>query len=131
MRGTRSLVLGAIAASALTPVAAQAATSASAKADGPAYYVLANAKARCRTGYLKRHVSETVRRHGKLVRLQQVRCVRPGASGGTGGPGGGTVSNRSVAHPSPTFAVGLPTAAVTLSIIPTASAHTYAIAAGQ
>ena len=131
MRNPRSLVLGAIAACALAPVAAQAATTASAKATGPASYVPANAKARCRSGYVKTHVTVTARRHGRRVKLHQVRCVRSGASGGTGVPGGSTVSNGSVVHPSPTFAVGLPTAAVTLSIIPTASAHTYAITAGE
>ncbi|MGH2850580.1 MAG: beta strand repeat-containing protein [Solirubrobacteraceae bacterium] len=131
MRGPRSLALVAVAACALTPVAAQAATTASAKTSGPASYTLANSKARCRTGYVKTHVTVTVRRHGKRVKLHQVRCVRSGASGGTGVPGGSTLSSGSARHPASTFAVGLPTAAVTLSIIPTASAHTYAIAAGQ
>ena len=131
MRGTRSLALGAIAACALAPVAAQAASAAAAKTNGPAYYVLANSKARCRSGYVKTHVTVSVRRHGKRVKVHQVRCVRPGASGGSGLPAGSTVSNGSAVHPAPSFAVGLPTAAVTVSIIPSASAHTYAIAAGE
>jgi Bacterial Ig domain/Cadherin-like domain/Right handed beta helix region len=126
MRGTRSLALGAIAALALTPVAAAARTTAAPKASGPAHYVLANAKAHCRKGYTKQRVTVTARRHGKRVRIHQLRCVRPSAS-----TGGGGVATGSSAHPAPTFAAGLPTGAVTLSIIPTASAHTYVTPAGQ
>jgi hypothetical protein len=98
----------------LAALALLAATPALASAGSPSYYVPKHAKAPCRSGYVKRTVKVTVRRHRRKVTHKQVRCVRRGSGGA----------------PAPSFG-NLPTATVTPTIVPTAAAHTYSTAAGQ
>ena len=93
-----------------------AATPALASASSPSFYVLKHAKAHCRSGYSKKTVTITVKRHHHKVKQHQVRCVRKHASGGGSGV---------------TFPAGLPTVTVTPGIVPTALGHTYVTTAGH
>ena len=92
-----------------------AATPALASATSPSYYLLKSAKAHCRSGYLKKTVTITVKRNHRKVKEHQLRCVRKSSSGGSG----------------VTFPGGLPTVTVTPTIVPTAINHTYATTAGN
>jgi hypothetical protein len=88
-----------------------------ASASSPAsYYVLKNAKAHCRTHYTRQTVSIRVRHNRHWVKVKQLRCVYTG--------NGGTSTTLS-------FPSNLPTAAVTVTAIPTANGDAYATAANQ
>jgi hypothetical protein len=91
------------------------ATPALASAASPSHYILKSPKAHCRSGYSKKTVTITVKRHHHKIKKHQVRCVRKGSSGGSG----------------VTFPAGLPTVTVTPTIVPTTTSHTYATTAGH
>ncbi|HEY5389539.1 MAG TPA: Ig-like domain-containing protein, partial [Solirubrobacteraceae bacterium] len=80
------------------------------------YYVLKSAKAHCRRDYTRQAVSLRVRRRRRWVKIRQLRCVYTG--------NGGTSTTLS-------FPSNLPTAAVTVTAIPTANGDAYATAADQ
>lgn len=92
-----------------------AATPALASAGSPSYYLLKSAKAHCRSGYSKKTVTITVKRHHHKIKKHQLRCVRKSSSGGSG----------------VTFPTGLPTVTVTPTIVPATVNHTYATTAGH
>jgi len=83
----------------------------------PSFYTLTNKKAKCRAHYSREAITIRVRRHRRSLVVHQVRCVYTGA----GSSLGATVS----------FPTDLPTAAVSVSVIPGAVDHSYSIAAGQ
>jgi len=80
------------------------------------YYLLTSAGAHCRSHYTRQAVSIRVRRHRRWVKVKQLRCVYTG--------NGGTSTTLS-------FPTNLPTAAVTVTAIPTANGDAYATAANQ
>lgn len=124
-------MMGALAALAATlPVAAARAASFVGTPTGPppSYYVPKHAKARCRQQYTKQTVTLRMQRHGKKVTVRQVRCLRVAPASGSGG-GLSTSSSSSTAGP--TFPANLPAGAITVSIVTTASNHTYATNANQ
>jgi len=89
----------------------------------PSFYVLKNAKARCKAHYTKTVVLVKARRNGKRVKVKQVRCVYGTLNhAGAGGNGKSTLPN---------FPTNLPTGTVTVTVLPTAASHTYTTAAGQ
>src|ERR1700722_13466551 len=83
---------------------------------GFSYYVVKNAKAKCRAHYTKQTVALRVRRHHRWVHGHQVRCVYTGNShgNGAGGDGGGGGGGGGVSS----FPTNLPTAGVTVTAIP-------------
>jgi Big-like domain-containing protein len=83
----------------------------------PSFYTLTNKKAKCRAHYSKEAITIRVRRHRHSVVLHQVRCVYTGS----GSSLGAAVS----------FPTNLPTAAISVSVIPGAVDHGYSVAAGQ
>ncbi|HEY7965730.1 MAG TPA: Ig-like domain-containing protein, partial [Solirubrobacteraceae bacterium] len=93
-----------------------ACTSATAVAAPASFYVVKNAKAHCRVHYSRRNVRIRVRRHGHWVKVKQLRCVYAGS--------GSTSATLS-------FPSNLPTAAVTVTVIPTANADQYETVANQ
>ncbi|HEX4034676.1 MAG TPA: Ig-like domain-containing protein [Solirubrobacteraceae bacterium] len=99
---------GAVCTLACAPVAA-ASTPAS-------FYVPKSAKAHCRTHYTKQSVKIRVRRHRHWMKIKQLRCVYTG--------NGGTSTTLS-------FPSNLPTAAVTVTAIPTANGDAFATVANQ
>jgi Bacterial Ig domain len=83
----------------------------------PAFYTLANKKAKCRAHYSRETVTLRERRHRRSVVVHQVRCVYTGAGSSLGA--------------SFSFPTDLPTAAVSVTVIPGAVADSYTIPAGQ
>lgn len=87
------------------------------------YYVLKSARSRCKAHYTRETVTIRTRRHGKLVKARQLRCVYGvSAAGRSGGSGAGA---------GPGFPVDLPTATITVTVLPTAADHTYITSAGN
>jgi hypothetical protein len=85
----------------------------------PTYYVPHDASGRCRTHYAKRTVRIRTHRDGKLVMVEQVRCVyAPKGKSGRDGGGAGSSGN-------------LATATIKVSILPSVTPHSYSTAAGQ
>ena len=83
----------------------------------PKYYVLHRAKARCKPHYVKRTVKIRRRRHGKLVKVKQVRCIR--------------IATRAAGAGKATSApVGLTTGTINVSVLPRVTTHSYGTAAG-
>lgn len=83
----------------------------------PAFYVLKSAKQKCRANYTKQAITITLRKHHRSIHEHQTRCVYTGSRGA----GGTTVS----------FPSGLPTAGITVTVIPTANEASYTIAAND
>jgi hypothetical protein len=83
----------------------------------PAFYTLANKKAKCRAHYSRETVTLRERRHRRSVVVHQLRCVYTGAGSSLGA--------------SVSFPTDLPTAAVSVTVIPGAVADSYTTAAGQ
>jgi hypothetical protein len=87
----------------------------------PAFYTLKSPKQHCRVNYTRQRITITEhKRHGKKIRrirIHEVRCIYTGSRGADGAP----VS----------FPTDLPTAAITVSVIPTAGDASYTIAAGE
>ena len=83
----------------------------------PAFYTLANKKAKCRAHYSRETVTLRERRHRRSVVVHQVRWVYTGAGSSLGA--------------SFSFPTDLPTAAVSVTVIPGAVADSYTIPAGQ
>jgi hypothetical protein len=83
----------------------------------PAFYTLANKNAKCRAHYSRETVTLRERRHRHSVVVHQVRCVYTGAGSSLGA--------------SFSFPTDLPTAAVSVTVIPGAVADSYTIPAGQ
>jgi hypothetical protein len=81
----------------------------------PAHYVLRDSSGRCRPHYVKRTVTIREHRHGKLVRVAQVRCVYAVARkrGGAGSSG------------------ELATGTISIPILPKVTSHSYGAAADQ
>ena len=119
---TRVSLLAALAALAVLGAGGQAALAAhrskpKAKPSAPAYYTLTNAKQRCRAHYTKQTVTLRVRKHGRFTHVHQVRCVYTGNGASLGGV--------------PSFPTGIPTAAISVAVIPTAVADSYTVGADQ
>jgi hypothetical protein len=85
----------------------------------PAYYTLKSAKQHCRVNYTRQRITISVRKKHHTLRVHEVRCVYTGAA--AGGAGGSTVA----------FPSNLPTAAVTVTVIPSAKADSFTVAAGE
>ena len=83
----------------------------------PSFYTLGNKKAKCRAHYSRETVTIRVRRHRHSVAVHQVRCVYTGAGSSLGA--------------SVSFPTDLPTAAISVTVIPGAVADSYSVAAGQ
>jgi hypothetical protein len=83
----------------------------------PAYYTLKGKNQKCRAHYTKEAITITVHKHRRAVRMHQTRCVYNGNRGANGA----TVS----------FPTNLPTAAITVTVIPSAGDASYTIAAGE
>jgi hypothetical protein len=83
----------------------------------PAYYTLKGVKQRCRAHYTKEAITITVHKHRRTIRIHQARCVYNGSRGANGA----TVS----------FPTNLPTAAVSVTVIPSAGDASYTIPAGE
>jgi hypothetical protein len=83
----------------------------------PAYYTLKGAKQKCRAHYTKEAITITVHKHRRTVRIHQTRCVYTGSRGANGA----AVS----------FPTNLPTAAVSVTVIPSADDASYTIGAGE
>jgi hypothetical protein len=82
----------------------------------PAYYTLKNTKQRCRANYTRQKITISVRKGHRKVIVHQVRCVYTGS-----GASGKTVA----------FPTNLPTAAITVTVIPSAGAASFSIAADK
>jgi hypothetical protein len=82
----------------------------------PSFYTLKNSKQKCRAHYTKQTITITVRRGRRRVRYHQLRCIYTG----------NTAAGKPVSFPT-----GLPTAAITVTVIPSAGDRSFAIAAGQ
>ena len=108
-------------AAAVVPQAAAASKHAKPKSGShhaaPSFYVLANARKKCRGNYTKQTVTIRVRKHHRWVPSHQTRCVYTGSVGSLGSV--------------PTFPSNLPTAGISVSVIPTATADSYTTQAGQ
>ena len=96
---------------------ATAATSLSRSKNAPSYYVLKSAKAKCKAHYSKQTVTLRVRRHQRWLHVHQVRCVYTGNGASLG--------------LAPNFPTNLPTAAVSVTVLPGAKANSFEISAGQ
>src|ERR1700691_2565643 len=83
------------------------------------FYVLRKAKDHCRANYTKTKVTIRVKRGKHVVKHTQIRCVSKKHS----------PSSASTTSPA-TFPPDLPTATVTVTVIPSAAGHTYATQAG-
>lgn len=83
----------------------------------PPYYTLKGKKQKCRAHYTKVKITIKVRKHHRIIRIRQTRCVYNGSKG----TNGTTVS----------FPTNLPTAAIAVTVIPAAGDASYTIAAGQ
>src|SRR5665213_2400319 len=116
----RAAPLWALALLAVLALGQTAAVAKSTHAGRVSYYVIKNAKVKCKAHYTKQTVTLKVPRHRKSVHVHQFRCVYTGNGAGSGGGGG-----------IPTFPVNLPTAGITVTAIPTASDDSYATAANQ
>jgi hypothetical protein len=112
----RLALLCAVAALALAPTAAAASSKHS--TGSASFYTLKNAKKNCRAHYTKQTVTLRVRRHHHWVHVHQVRCVYTG-------------NGSSLGAAPPNFPSNLPTAGVTVTVIPTAKADTYSTPADQ
>ncbi len=121
-RTPRRALLWAFAAVAVLALGQAPALAKSSHASGASFYVVKSAKVKCKRNYTKQTVTLKVRRHHHWVRVHQVRCVYTGSGGGSGGGGG---------RAAPSFPLNLPTAAVTVTVIPTAVADTYATSANH
>jgi len=84
----------------------------------PSYYTLANPRLKCRANYTRQTVTITVRKHRRTVSKHQVRCVYTGSRGAGG--------NAAVSFP-----VNLPTAGVSVTVIPSAEETSFTITADQ
>jgi Bacterial Ig domain len=103
-----------VAVLAASPAVAGAAAKPSGKAS---FYTLKNAKAKCKAHYTKQTVTIRVRKHRHWVKVHQVRCVYTG-------------NGSSLGAAPPNFPSNLPTAAVTVTVIPTATPDSYSTPAG-
>jgi hypothetical protein len=83
----------------------------------PAFYTLKNPSAKCRRHYTKQRITITGRRRRRTVRIHQTHCVYTGSSSSNGA----TVS----------FPTDLPTAGITVDVIPGADDASYSIAADE
>lgn len=83
----------------------------------PAYYTLKGVKQKCRAHYTKEAITIRVHKHRRTIRIHQTRCVYNGSRGANGA----TVS----------FPTNLPTAAVSVTVIPSAGDASYTIPAGE
>ncbi|MGD1050028.1 MAG: Ig-like domain-containing protein [Solirubrobacteraceae bacterium] len=83
----------------------------------PAFYTLKNPSAKCRLHYTKQRITITVHKHHRTVRTHQTRCVYTGGSSANGA----TVS----------FPTDLPTAGITVNVIPSADDASYSVAADE
>jgi hypothetical protein len=83
----------------------------------PAFYTLKNASAKCRRNYTKQRITIAVRKRRRTVRTHQTRCVYTGSSSSNGA----TVS----------FPTDLPTAGITVDVIPGADDASYSVAADE
>jgi len=83
----------------------------------PPYYTLKGKKQKCRAHYTRVKITIKVRKHHRTVRIRQTRCVYNASKGASGA----TVN----------FPTNLPTAAITVTVIPAAGDASYTIAAGQ
>ena len=81
----------------------------------PAFYTLKNPSAKCRLHYTKQRITITVHKHRRTVRTHQTRCIYTGGSSANGA----TVS----------FPTDLPTAGITVNVIPGADDASYSVAA--
>jgi hypothetical protein len=81
----------------------------------PAFYTLKNPAAKCRLNYTKQRITISVRKHHRTIRTHQTRCVYTGSTGSNGA----TVS----------FPTDLPTAGITVNVIPGADDADYTVAA--
>ena len=129
----RGALLWVIAASAVLALGQSSALAKSAHSSGASFYVVKSAKAKCKKHYTKQAVTLKVRKHHRWVHVHQVRCVYTGngtraAGGGSGGSGGGGGGGGGSI---PSFPLNLPTAAVTVSVIPIAVDDTYTTSANQ
>ena len=114
---TTLLASAAILAAALGAGQAFAATTKPRQPQSPAFYTLANKKAKCRAHYSRETVTLRERRHRRSIIVHQLRCVYTGAGSSLGA--------------SFSFPTDLPTAAVSVTVIPGAVADGYTTAAGQ
>ncbi|HXR13813.1 MAG TPA: Ig-like domain-containing protein [Solirubrobacteraceae bacterium] len=120
----RGALLWVLAGAAVLALTVAPAFGKSAHVSGPSFYVVKSAKAKCKKSYTKQTVTLKVRKHRRWVHVHQVRCVYTGSgtrsAGGGGGGGGGL-----------TFPLNLPTAAISVTVIPTAVADSYDTVANQ
>ena len=96
---------------------AAAAKKAKKPASTPSYYTLKNTKQRCRVNYTRQRITITVRKRHRKVTVHQVRCVYTGAA---------TANGKTVSFPT-----SLPTAAITVTVIPSAGDASFSIAANK
>lgn len=122
----RGALLWALAASAVLALGQAPALAKSPHASGASFYVVKSAKVKCKAHYTKQTVTLRVRRHRRWTRVHQIRCVYTGNGSHSGGGGGGGSGGRAVSFP-----LNLPTAAVSVSVIPTAVTDTYSTSANQ
>ena len=120
-RMRRAAALWALALLSLFALGQSAAVAKSSHSGRATYYVVKNAKAKCKAHYTKQTVTLKVRRHHAWVHVHQIRCVYTGNGAGPSGGGGGV----------PAFPVNLPTAGITVTAIPTAVGDSYTTAANQ
>lgn len=83
----------------------------------PPFYTLRNAKGKCRAHYSKQAITITVHKHRRTIREHQTRCVYVGS----------TAANGATAN----FPSNLPTAAVTVTVIPKSDDMSYTIPADE
>jgi Bacterial Ig domain len=109
-------LLCAVLALAVAPAAAVASSTHS--TGSASFYTLKNARKKCKAHYTKQTVTLRVRKHHHWVHVHQVRCVYTG-------------SGSSLGAAPPSFPSNLPTAGVTVTVIPTANPDTYGTLADQ
>jgi hypothetical protein len=85
-------------------------------AANPPYYTLKSARGHCRVNYTRQAITISVRKHHRKVTIHQVRCVYTAATNG---------------GKSALFPTDLPTAAITVNVIPSAGAASFSIPDGE
>jgi hypothetical protein len=83
----------------------------------PSFYTLKNKRQKCRVHYTRQTISISVRKHHRTIRYQQVRCVYTGSGSSNGA--------------APSFPTNLPTAAISVTVIPAANDSNFSISAEQ
>jgi hypothetical protein len=96
---------------------ALAAKSTKRPAATPSFYTLKNKRQKCRVHYTRQTISISVRKHHRTIRYQQVRCVYTGSRSSNGA--------------APSFPTNLPTAAISVTVIPAANDSNFSISAEQ